>query len=70
MTLSNGRTVDIKLPRGVEEGTKVRLAGQGQAGPGGNGDAIVTISITPHRFFKRDGDDVRLDLPISLDEAV
>lgn len=70
VTLSNGRTVDIKLPKGVEEGTKIRLAGLGETGAGGNGDAIVTISIAPHRFFKRDGDDVRLDLPVSLDEAV
>jgi DnaJ-class molecular chaperone len=68
--LGSGKTVDIKLPKGVDEGTKVRLAGQGQPGPGGTGDAIVTIHITPHRFFVRDGDDVRLDLPISLDEAV
>jgi DnaJ-class molecular chaperone len=70
VTLSAGKAIDIKLPRGVEEGTRIRLAGQGQAGPGGNGDAIVTISIEPHRFFRRDGDDVRLDLPVSLDEAV
>jgi DnaJ-class molecular chaperone len=70
VTLSSGRTVDIKLPKGVDEGTKIRLAGQGEAGPGGNGDAIVTFSITPHRFFRRDGDNIRLDLPISLDEAV
>ena len=70
VSLGSGKTVDIKLPKGVEEGAKIRLAGQGQPGPGGNGDAIVTIHITPHRFFTRDGDDVRLDLPVSLDEAV
>jgi DnaJ-class molecular chaperone len=70
VTLSGGRTINIKLPKGVEEGTKIRLAGQGQPGQGGNGDAIVTISIAPHRFFTRDGDNVRLDLPVSLDEAV
>jgi DnaJ-class molecular chaperone len=70
VTLAGGKTVDIKLPKGVEDGAKIRLAGQGQPGPGGNGDAIVTIAIEPHRFFRRDGDDVRLDLPISLDEAV
>jgi DnaJ-class molecular chaperone len=69
-TLAGGKTVSIKLPPGVEEGTRIRLAGQGQPGPGGNGDAIVTISIKPHRFFVRDGDNIRLDLPISLDEAV
>jgi len=70
VTLAGGKTVDIKLPKGVEEGTKIRLAGQGQKGPGGNGDAIVTIAIQPHRFFRRDGDHIRLDLPVSLDEAV
>ncbi len=70
VTLSSGKTVDIKLPRGVEEGTKIRLGGQGQPGQGGNGDAIVTIAIQPHRFFRREGDDVRLDLPVTLDEAV
>jgi len=70
VTLSAGKTIDIKLPRGVEDGTKIRLTGQGEAGPAGNGDAIITISITPHRFFRRDGDDVRLELPVSIDEAV
>ena len=70
VTLASGRTLDIKLPRGVEDGAKIRLAGQGQPGPGGNGDAIVTIAIGRHRFFSRDGDNIRLDLPIALDEAV
>jgi DnaJ-class molecular chaperone len=70
VTLQGGKTVSIKLPKGVEEGTKIRLAGQGQPGPAGNGDAIITISISPHRFFTRDGDNIRLDLPVSLDEAV
>ena len=70
VTLAGGKTIDIKLPRGVEEGTKIRLAGQGEPGPGGKGDAIVTISIEPHRFFRREGDNIRLDLPVTLDEAV
>jgi DnaJ-class molecular chaperone len=70
VTLQGGKTVEIKLPKGVEEGTKIRLAGQGQPGAGGNGDAIVTISINPHRFYTRDGDNIRLDLPVSLDEAL
>ena len=48
----------------------MRLGGQGETGPGGAGDAIVTIEIRPHRFYRREGDDVRLDLPIGLDEAV
>ncbi|MDB5689217.1 MAG: heat shock protein DnaJ domain protein [Sphingomonas bacterium] len=70
VTLAGGKTIDLKLPAGVDTGTQMRLAGQGEAGPGGNGDATVTIDVTPHRFFKRDGDDVRLDLPVALDEAV
>ncbi len=48
----------------------MRLKGKGNSGPGGNGDALVTIDIQQHGFFTRDGDDVRLELPISLDEAV
>jgi len=48
----------------------MRLAGKGEAGPGGNGDATVTISLQPHPFSRRDGDNRRLDLPVSLDEAV
>jgi DnaJ-class molecular chaperone len=70
VTLQAGKTVDLKLPNGVESGTKIRLAGQGQAGPAGKGDAIVTIEIDGHPFFARDGKDIRLSLPISLKEAV
>ena len=70
VTLGGGKTLDIKLPPGVEDGTKIRLAGQGQPGPAGNGDAIVTIAIKPHRFFRRDGANIRLDLPVAIDEAV
>ena len=70
ITLSDGKTIDLKLPAGVEDGTQIRLAGKGEPGPGGNGDAIVVIELQPHPFFRRDGDNLRLDLPISLDEAV
>ena len=70
VTLGGGKALDIKLPPGVEDGTKIRLTGQGQPGPAGAGNAIVTITVKPHRFFKRDGDNIRLDLPISIDEAV
>jgi len=70
VTLGDGKTVDLKLPAGVDSGTQMRLAGKGEDGPGGAGDAIVTIDVLPHRFFTRDGDDIRLDLPISLAEAV
>ena len=68
--LRDGKTIDLKLPAGVETGTQMRLAGKGEEGPGGFGDAIVTIDIQPHRFYERSGDDIRLDLPVSLSEAV
>jgi len=70
ITLGDGKTIDLKIPAGLESGAQMRLAGKGQPGPGGNGDGIVTIEIQPHRFFRRDGDNVLLDLPISLSEAV
>jgi DnaJ-class molecular chaperone len=70
ITLSDGKTIDLKLPAGVESGTQMKLGGKGQPGPGGAGDAIVTIEIGTHGFFTRDGDNVRIDLPISLVEAV
>ena len=70
VTLADGKTIDLKLPAGFENGMQMRLTGKGQPGPGGNGDGMVTITVQPHRFFTRDGDDVRLDLPVSLSEAV
>ncbi|MEH3159542.1 MAG: J domain-containing protein [Sphingomonas taxi] len=70
VTLGDGKTIDLKLPAGVETGTQMKLAGKGEQGPGGAGDAIVAIEVQGHRFFTRDGDDVRLDLPITLTEAV
>jgi DnaJ-class molecular chaperone len=70
ITLANGQSIDLKLPNGVESGTQLRLAGKGEVGPGGTGDATVTIEVKPHAFFRRDGADVRLDLPVTLVEAV
>ncbi|MHA6723391.1 DnaJ C-terminal domain-containing protein [Sphingomonas sp. RS2018] len=70
VTLRDGKTIDLKLPAGVETGTQMRLSGKGEEGPGGFGDAIVSIEVAAHRFFTRDGDNVRLDLPITLSEAV
>jgi DnaJ-class molecular chaperone len=70
ITLADGKTIDLKLPQGLEDGTRIRLAGKGEEGPNGRGDAIVTIEIAPHRFYTRDGTNIRLELPISLKEAV
>jgi len=70
ITLRDGKTIDLKLPAGVEDGTKIRVPGRGEEGPGGRGDAIITVGIEPHRFFTRDGDTIRLNLPVTLKEAV
>jgi DnaJ-class molecular chaperone len=72
VTLPSGKTLDVAIPVGVEEGKQIRLRGQGQPG-GGNapdGDALVTIHYAPHPLFKVEGRDLRLDLPITLYEAV
>ncbi len=70
ITLADGKTIDLKLPKGVEDGTRIRLGGKGRQGPGGSGDAIVTVTIAPHPFYARDGKDIRLTLPVTLGEAV
>jgi len=70
ITLRDGKTIDLKLPAGVETGMQVRIAGKGEPGPGGPGDALVTLEVERHAFFERDGDDVRLNLPVTIDEAI
>ena len=70
ITLADGKTIDLKLPQGLEDGTKIRLGGKGGDGPGGRGDAIVTVEISPHRLYTREGTNIRLELPVTLKEAV
>lgn len=70
ITLRDGKTVEFKLPAGVIAGQQIRIPGRGQPGPGGNGDAMVTLKIGRHPHLLRDGDHIRIDLPISLKEAV
>ena len=70
ITLADGKTIDLSLPAGVEDGTQMRLKGKGEQGPGGSGDGLVSIAVQSHPFFRRDGSEVRMDLPITLDEAV
>ncbi len=70
IALADGKTIDVKLPKGLENGARIRLAGKGEEGPGGRGDAIVTIDIAAHPFFTRDGNNIRLTLPVTLKEAV
>jgi DnaJ-class molecular chaperone len=62
----NGRELEVKIPAGVEEGKKLRLQGQG---PGG-ADLLVRLHIQPHPFFRREGNDLFLEVPLSLAEAV
>lgn len=69
--LPTGKEVEVKIPAGLDEGQQIRLKGQGLAGPGGRtGDLLITVTVTPHPLFHRDGMDLRLDLPITLYEAV
>lgn len=70
ITLADGKAISLKLPAGVEDGTQMRLKDKGHDGPGGKGDGIVMVEIGAHPFFKRDGDNIRMDLPITLDEAI
>jgi DnaJ-class molecular chaperone len=70
ITLRDGKTVEFKLPAGLVTGQQIRIPGRGQPGPGGNGDAMVTLKIGKHPFYERDGDNIRLDLPVSLKEAI
>lgn len=71
VVLPGGRSVDVAVPAGADDGQVLRLRGQGQASPNGGspGDALVELRIAEHRYFSRDGQNVRLDLPISLREA-
>ena len=69
--LPTGKELNVKIPAGVTAGQQIRLKGQGETAPGHPpGDLLITISIAPHAFFKVDGSDLRLDLPITLYEAV
>ncbi len=70
ITLRDGKTVEFKLPTGIMAGQQIRIPGRGQPGPGGSGDAMVTLKIGKHPHFVRDGDHIRIELPISLKEAI
>jgi DnaJ-class molecular chaperone len=69
--LPTGKELNVKIPAGVTAGQQIRLKGQGETAQGHRpGDLLITVSIAPHAFFKVDGSDLRLDLPITLYEAV
>jgi DnaJ-class molecular chaperone len=68
----DGTVLDVTIPPGTRDGQILRLRGKGTPGLGDGppGDALVAVEVRPHRIFTRDGDDIRLELPISLGEAV
>ena len=72
ITLPTGGTLDVKIPPGLVDGQVIRLKGKGEpgAGSGGAGDALIEVEVTPDRRFAREGDDISIDLPVSLTEAV
>lgn len=72
VVLQNGEQIDVKIPVGVKDGQTIRVKGRGGAGRGGapNGDILLTVSVAPHPFMTRDGNDIRMDLPVTLKEAV
>ena len=72
ITLPSGASLEVNIPPGCRDGQTLRLRGKGQPGIGGSatGDALIEIKVAPHRFFQRVGDDIRIDVPITLKEAV
>ena len=72
LTLPDGKTLDVTVPAGLRDGQVLRLKGKGQPGFNGGapGDALIEVSIAPHPTFRRDGDDVIVEVPITLKEAV
>jgi DnaJ-class molecular chaperone len=72
ITLPDGTALDVTIPAGLQDGQTIRLRGKGapSRGEGPPGDALVDISIRPHRFFTREGDDILLELPVTISEAI
>jgi DnaJ-class molecular chaperone len=69
--LPTGKELEVKVPAGLTDGQQIRLKGQGLAMPGGKaGDVLITVAIAPHHLFQRDGNDLRIELPVTLYEAV
>jgi len=72
LTLPDGQVLDVKIPAGTEDGDILRLRGRGSPGRnnGPAGDALIEIKVMPHKFYRRDGQDIRFELPVSVQEAV
>ena len=72
IALPDGRSLDVRIPPGTEDGHVLRLRGQGEpgVGKGAAGDARIEVAVAPHRFFRREGHDIVIALPVTLKEAV
>lgn len=70
IAFSDGRTIDVTIPKGAQDGQTLRLKGQGAPGRAGPGDAFIEIAIQPHATFKREGDTLIMDLPVTFYDAV
>lgn len=71
LTLPSGKSLDVSIPAGINDGQTIRLKGQGGPGPGGHaGDALIEVKIRPHPTFRREGRDIYAEVPITLSEAV
>lgn len=70
IAFSDGRTLDVTIPKGAEDGQTLRLKGQGQPGRSGAGDALIDLVIKPHPVFRREGESLVMDLPVSVPDAV
>jgi len=69
LRLPTGKDIDVKIPAGITTGQHVRVRGQGMPGQAGAGDVMITVTVAPHQLFTLDGNDLKLDLPITLYEA-
>ena len=69
--ISQNKTITVKIPSGVDNGTRLRLSGKGEASPNGgeNGDLYLEFRVMEHDYFKRDGDDIYLEVPLNISEA-
>ncbi|WP_171027239.1 DnaJ C-terminal domain-containing protein [Pseudarthrobacter sp. NamB4] len=65
----SGEVIDVRVPAGIKDGQKVRVRGKGQPGAAGNGDLVVTVAVQPHPFYTRDGDNLRIHVPVTFPEA-
>ena len=72
ITLPDGRGLDVRIPAGLRDGQQIRLKGQGAPGRGNApaGDILLTATVAPHAYLTRDGNDLKMDLPVTLKEAV